>query len=38
LIYILLGKPEGMRPLGRPICRWVDDIKMDVTGIGWDMD
>jgi hypothetical protein len=24
---ILVGKPEGKRPLGRPICRWVDNIK-----------
>jgi hypothetical protein len=26
---ILVGKPEGMRPLGRPRCRWVDSIKVD---------
>jgi hypothetical protein len=26
---ILVGKPEGKRPLGRPRCRWVDNIKMD---------
>jgi hypothetical protein len=25
---IVVGKPEGRRPLGRPRCRWVDDIKM----------
>jgi hypothetical protein len=24
------GKPEGKRPLGRPICRWEDNIKMDL--------
>jgi hypothetical protein len=30
---ILLGKPEGKRPLGRPRRRWVDNIKME---IGWD--
>jgi hypothetical protein len=24
------GKPEGKRPLGRPRCRWVDDVKMDL--------
>jgi hypothetical protein len=36
---ILVGKPEGKRPLGRPRCRWVDNIKMDLTEIGWgDMD
>jgi hypothetical protein len=33
---ILVGKPEGRRPLGRPRRRWVDDIKMDVREIGWD--
>jgi hypothetical protein len=27
---ILVGKPEGRRPLGRPRCRWVDNIKMDL--------
>jgi hypothetical protein len=27
---ILLGKPEGKRPLGRPRCKWVDNIKMDL--------
>jgi hypothetical protein len=34
-IYILVGKPEGKRPLGRPRRRWVDNIKMDLTEIGW---
>jgi hypothetical protein len=33
---ILVGKPEGKRPLGRPRHRWVDNIKMDLTEIGWD--
>jgi hypothetical protein len=33
---ILVGKPEGKRPLGRPRRRWVDNIKMDVGQIGWD--
>jgi hypothetical protein len=32
---ILVGKPEGRRPLGRPRCRWVDNIKMDLREIGW---
>jgi hypothetical protein len=32
---ILVGKPEGKRPLGRPRCRWVDNIKMDLKQIGW---
>jgi hypothetical protein len=27
---ILVGKPEGKRPLGRLRCRWVDNIKMDL--------
>jgi hypothetical protein len=31
-----MGKPEGMRPLGRPKRRWVDIIKMDLREIGWD--
>jgi hypothetical protein len=33
---ILVGKSEGKRPLGRPRRRWVDNIKMDLEGIGWD--
>jgi hypothetical protein len=33
---ILVGKPEGKRRLGRPRRRWVDNIKMDLTEIGWD--
>jgi hypothetical protein len=33
---IFLGKPEGKRPLGRPRCRCVDNIKMDLREIGWD--
>jgi hypothetical protein len=33
---ILVEKPEGKRPLGRPRHRWVDDIKMDFRVIGWD--
>jgi hypothetical protein len=33
---ILVGRPEGKRPLGRPRRRWVDNIKMDLRGIGWD--
>jgi hypothetical protein len=32
---LLVGKPEEKRPLGRPRCRWVDDIKMDVGEMGW---
>jgi hypothetical protein len=33
---ILVGKPEGKRPLGKLRCRWVDNIKMDLREIGWD--
>jgi hypothetical protein len=33
---ILMGKPDGKRPLGRPMRRWVDNIKKDPTDIGWD--
>jgi hypothetical protein len=33
---IWVGKPEGRRPLGRPRRRWVDNIKMDLSEIGWD--
>jgi hypothetical protein len=31
----LVGKPEGKRPLGRPRCRWVDNIKIDLRETGW---
>jgi hypothetical protein len=34
---ILVGMPEGKRPLGRPRRRWVDNIKMDLGEIGWDV-
>jgi hypothetical protein len=33
---ILVGMPEGNRPLGRPRCRWVDNIKMDLREIEWE--
>jgi hypothetical protein len=33
---ILVGKPEGERPLGRLRRRWVDSIKMDLRETGWD--
>jgi hypothetical protein len=32
---VLVGKPEGKRPLGRPRCRWDDNIKMDLQKLGW---
>jgi hypothetical protein len=33
---IIMGKPEGKRPIGRPRSRWVDNIKMDLRETGWD--
>jgi hypothetical protein len=33
---ILVGEPEGKRPLGRPRRRWVDNIKIDLRELGWD--
>jgi hypothetical protein len=32
---LLVGKPTGKRPLGRPRCRWVDNIKMDLGEMRW---
>jgi hypothetical protein len=31
---VLVGKPDGKRPLGRPRRRWEDNIKMDVQEVG----
>jgi hypothetical protein len=31
---LLVGEPEGKRPLGRPRRRWIDNIKMDLFEIG----
>jgi hypothetical protein len=31
---LLVGKPEGKRPLGRPRRRWMDNINIDLLGIG----
>jgi hypothetical protein len=31
---LLVGKPKGKRPLGRPRRRWIDNIKMDLLEIG----
>jgi len=31
---VLVGKPEGKRPMGRPRCRWVDNIRMDLQKVG----
>jgi hypothetical protein len=32
---LLVGKPEGKRPLGRPRRRWVDNIRMDLGEVRW---
>jgi hypothetical protein len=33
---LLVGRPEGKRPLGRPTCSWKDNIKMDLRETGID--
>jgi hypothetical protein len=33
-VWIIVGKPEGKIPLGRPRLRWIDNIKMDLLEIG----
>jgi hypothetical protein len=32
---LLVGKPEGKRSLGKPRCRWEDNIRMDLGEGGW---
>jgi hypothetical protein len=32
---LLVGKPEGKRPLGRPRRKWVDNIRMNLGEVGW---
>jgi hypothetical protein len=32
---ILVEEPGGKRPIGRPRCRWEDNMKMDLKEIGW---
>jgi hypothetical protein len=32
---LLVGKPKGKRQLGRPRCRWVDNIRTDLGEAGW---
>ena len=32
---VLVGKPEGKRTLGRPRCRWEDNINMDLQEVGY---
>jgi len=34
-VQVLVGKPEGKRPLGRPRCRWEVNIKMDLQEVEW---
>jgi hypothetical protein len=34
---VLMGRPEGKRPLGAPRYRWEDNIKMDLKEVGWGM-
>jgi hypothetical protein len=33
--WLLVGKPEGRRPPGRPRCRWLDNIRMDLVEVRW---
>ena len=35
---VLVGKPDGKRPLGRPRHRWVDNIRMDLQEVGCGLD
>jgi len=35
---VLVGKPEGKRPLGRPRRRWVDNVRMDLQEVGCGLD
>jgi hypothetical protein len=35
---ILVRRPDGRRPLGRPRRRWEHNIKMDLQGVGWGME
>jgi hypothetical protein len=35
---LLMGKPEGKGPLGRPRLKWVDNIRMDLVEVGWGWD
>jgi hypothetical protein len=32
---LLVGKPHGKRPLGRPRRRWVNNIRLDLEEVGW---
>jgi hypothetical protein len=33
----LVGTPEGKRPLGRPRCRWENNIRTDLRELGWEV-
>jgi hypothetical protein len=33
---VLVGKPEGERPVGRPRCRWEDNIRIDLREVVWE--
>jgi len=35
IYWVLVGKPEGKRPLGRRRHRWEDNVKMDLQELGW---
>jgi hypothetical protein len=35
VLKVLMGKPDGKRPLGRPRHRWEDGIRMGLREIGW---
>jgi hypothetical protein len=35
VLKVLMGKPEGKRPLGSPRRKWEDWIRMDLSEIGW---
>ena len=32
---VMVGKPEGKRPLGRPWRRWEENVKLDLQEVGW---
>ena len=36
MLRVLVGRPEGKRPIGRQRCRWEDDIKMDLREVACD--
>jgi hypothetical protein len=34
-VWLLVGKPEGKKPLGRPRCKWLNNIRMDLGEVRW---